>query len=48
MFTQTFLLPQSYATLTPYAPVFPRSTVHTIGPSIVARVDKSLHTYLKP
>ena len=42
------LLPQSYATLTPYAPVFPRSTVHTIGPSIVARVDKSLHTYLKP
>ena len=42
------LLPQSYATLTPYAPIFPRSTVHTIGPSIVARVDKSLHSYLKP
>ena len=24
------LLPQSYVTLTPYAPIFPRSTVHTI------------------
>ena len=42
------LLPQSYAILTPYAPVFPRSTVYTIGPSIVALVDKSLHSYLKP
>ena len=48
MFSQTFLLPQSYGTLTPYVPVFPHSTVHTIGPSIVARVNKSLYTYLKP
>ena len=39
------LLPQSYATLTPYAPVFPRGTVHTIGPSIVARVDKSPYLF---
>ena len=45
---QNVLLPQSYATLTPYAPVFPRSTVYTIGPSIVALVDKSPHSYLKP
>ena len=30
------LLPQSYATPTPYAPVFAHRTVHTIGPRIVA------------
>ena len=43
-----FLLPQSYATPTPYAPVFPRTTVHTVGSSIVVSGDKSLHTYSKP
>ena len=42
-----FLLPQSYATPTPYAPVFPHTTVHTIGSSIVVWGDKSLHTYSK-
>ena len=31
-----FLLPQSYATPTPYAPVFAHRTVHTVGPRIVA------------
>ena len=43
-----FWLPQSYATPTPYAPVFSRSTVHTVGPSIIVWGDKSLHTYSKP
>ena len=43
-----FWLPQSYATPTPYAPVFSRSTVHTVGPSIIVWGDKRLHTYSKP
>ena len=43
-----FLLPQSYATPTPYALVFARCTVHTVGPSVVACGDRSLHTYSKP
>ena len=43
-----FWLPQSYATPTPYAPVFSCSTVHTVGPSIIVWGDKSLHTYSKP
>ena len=35
-----FLLPQSYATPTPYAPVFARCTVHTVGPVLLHRATK--------
>ena len=43
-----FLLPQRYATPTPYAPVFACRNVHTVSLSTVAWDDKSLHTYSKP
>ena len=43
-----FLPLQSYVTPSPYAPVLAHLTVHTVGPSIVAWGDKSLHTYSKP
>ena len=35
-----FLLPQSYATPTPYAPVFARCTVHTVGPVLLHGATK--------
>ena len=44
-----FLLSQSYAIPTPYAPVFPHRTVHKVGPSIVAWGDqKSPYLFKTP